>query len=91
MSTLQVDNIKCGGCAGHITRKIEAIEGVTDLSIDIPTGTVSFGAADQSVEDKVISELKRLGYPLTGTGGVIDNAKSFVSCMIGRVEGKLES
>ena len=82
-----VDNIKCGGCAATITKKVSAINNISNVEVDVDSGKVSFNCEDDSYRLDVISTLKKWGYPQTGTGTKLDNAKSFVSCMIGRIDG----
>ena len=82
-----VDNIKCGGCAATITKKVSAIENISNVKVDIESGKVSFNCVNDTSRLDVLSTLKKWGYPQSGTGSKIDNAKSFVSCMIGRIDG----
>ena len=84
-SHIFVDNIKCGGCAATITKKVSAIENISNVEVDIEAGSVSFDCVNDSCRMDVISTLKKWGYPQSGTGNKIDNAKSFVSCAIGRI------
>ncbi len=85
-SYIFVDNIKCDGCVSTIKKKVGEIENISNVEVDIESGSVSFDCANDSCRLNVISTLKRWGYPQTGTGTKIDNAKSFVSCMIGRID-----
>jgi copper chaperone CopZ len=81
-----VDNIKCDGCASTITKKVSAIENISNVEVDVESGKVSFNCADDACKLNVISTLKKWGYPQSGQGTKLDNAKSFVSCMIGRID-----
>ena len=85
---LKVENIKCGGCAGTITKKIGAIEGVTSTEVDIDAGVVKVTGEDGLLET-VTSTLLKLGYPESGTTEGIAaakaKAKSFVSCAVGKL------
>ena len=83
--TLIVDNIKCGGCSNRIEQKVAELEGVSNVAIDIDSGSVSFDSSSKDLITKVESLLKSMGYPKAGEGGTLDSAKSYVSCMIGRV------
>ena len=83
----QVQNLRCGGCATTITRGLEAaglrVRGVRpdDQAVEVddaPDALLAEGAAI----------LRRLGYPLQGEGnGLLDGARSVVSCAIGKVTG----
>ena len=84
MVSIKVDNIKCGGCAHQIEKKLRQQEKVEDVAIDVASGEIKItGQVDES---DVITVLRTMGYPLAGTGSAINTAKSFVSCMIGRVD-----
>ena len=65
--SLIVSNVMCEGCAGTITRAVSALPGVSGVTVDIPTGTVSFEAGtDRTAE--VAGTLGPLGYPQKQAG-----------------------
>ena len=39
-TTLEILNLKCGGCANSIKKGILTIEGVTEVSVDLETSKV---------------------------------------------------
>ncbi len=86
---IQVENIKCNGCATTIKNKLLDMEGVDEVSVTIEAGEVMI-EGDGSRRQAVSDELLRLGYPESGTAEGIKaaaaKAKSFVSCAIGRLE-----
>lgn len=85
---LNVDNIKCGGCAHSIVSKLSALEGVSDVSVEIEQGQVVFSSKNELI-DQVKLHLKNMGYPeagsVEGLGAAGAKAKSFVSCAIGKM------
>ena len=86
--TITVDNLKCGGCGATISKRLSALDGVTDIQIDTEAEQVSFSSAAETVE--IVREtLQGLGYPERGTASGLTNigakARSFVSCAIGKV------
>ncbi len=89
-TTLYIDNIKCGGCASTIQRKLDSMDQISDASINIEEGKISFESLNENSKVEVLSALKKLGYPERGTGTTLDNAKSYVSCMIGKIDNKLK-
>ena len=89
-TTLYIDNIKCGGCASTIQKKLDSMDQISDASINIKEGKISFESLDENAKVEVLSALKKLGYPERGTGNTLDNAKSYVSCMIGKINNKLK-
>jgi len=85
---IDVENIKCGGCASTIETRLRKLDGVTQVSVDIEQGRVSVNATDDSRE-QLVSMLLQSGYPEKGTAEGIRaataKAKSFVSCAIGKI------
>ena len=85
---ISVENIKCGGCAGTITKKVNELDGVDNTEVDIEAGVVKVDGAEELRETLVATLLKH-GYPETGTTEGIAaakaKAKSFVSCAVGRI------
>lgn len=85
---IEIDNLKCGGCANTILKGLNGIEGVSNVNIDNDTSLVSM-TAPASLRDEIAKKLSSMGYPekgsLTGFNAGLANAKSYVSCAIGRV------
>jgi len=86
---IQVENIKCGGCAATIKKKLAEDSRVGAVEVDIEQGIVTIDAAEQ--DRGLLSEmLLNMGYPESGTAeGIVAakaKAKSFVSCAIGKVD-----
>lgn len=86
--SVQVENIKCGGCEKSIVRGLQAVDGITDVRVDRATQTVS-ASGDASLRSAMVDKLRSMGYPQAGTLSGLDaglaGAKSFVSCAIGRM------
>ena len=87
MIILNVENIKCGGCANTITTKLRALEGVKEVTVDIEEGMVQIDG-EETQRDHYAESLLKMGYPevgsvegLASTGAKV---KSFVSCAIGK-------
>ena len=87
--SIQIENLKCGGCATTITHGLTAMEGVTEVLVDHEQNRVTF-SADLSKLSLVKEKLASLGYPqqgsVSGLTAGLATAKSFVSCAIGRVK-----
>ena len=81
-----VDNLKCGGCQNTILKKVSAIKGVSNVTVDTDTSEVSFEREDSINVEEVLEVLAKLGYPKEGTTNTLQKAKSYVSCMIGRID-----
>jgi len=85
---IEVENIKCSGCANTIQSKLKKIDAVTQVSVDVELGQVTVEAADDSRE-QLVETLLHSGYPEKGTAEGLKAAKakarSFVSCAIGKI------
>lgn len=83
---IQIENLKCHGCAATITRGLEKFDEVEKVSVDMDRSAVEVTFdGDESHVGTYKSKLARLGYPEKGNNNVISVAKSYVSCAIGRV------
>lgn len=86
MTTLEILNLKCGGCANSIKKGILTIEGVNEVSVDLETSKVTVNTVDEQQVLKVKEKLSSMGYPEVGDANtVLHKAKSFVSCATGRM------
>ena len=86
---VSVENIKCGGCANTIRTRLEKLDGIDSVTVDVESGRVTVDG-DEDTRQNVIERLASLGYPETGSVEGIRSAtakaKSFVSCAVGRME-----
>ena len=86
MTTLEILNLKCGGCANTIKKGILTIDGIDEVTVDIENSKVSFNAPSESVITLVKEKLSKMGYPEAGDNNtIVHKAKSFVSCATGRM------
>jgi len=82
-----IQNLKCGGCASTITRKLNEVDGIMELDVNIDDSSVSITAENDKVIDVVKDKLKSLGYPIVDEdNSILSKAKSFVSCAKGRIK-----
>ncbi|KGL62696.1 heavy-metal-associated domain-containing protein [Polaribacter sp. Hel1_85] len=83
---IQIENLKCGGCAATIKKGILALDGVNEIDIDIEKSIVSITSENDNLEE-IRLKLSKLGYPEVGDKNtVLHKAKSFVSCAVGRID-----
>jgi len=89
---IEVDNIKCGGCAGGIKAALMKDKMIDDVSVDIEEGVVKIRHKDGFNAAAVKKTLLNMGYPekgsLKGIRSGAAKAKSFVSCAIGKMAAK---
>jgi copper chaperone len=85
---LIVENLKCGGCTSTIIKQLSAIDDVEKVQVNSESDMVSFVAPVERLA-LVRQRLRTLGYPEQGSVSGLPNisakARSFVSCVIGKV------
>lgn len=89
---IEVENIRCGGCANSITKKLMEDERVQQVSIDIENQAVTLliGETDvDEIRETAVKSLFDLGYPeqgsVEGLASLKEKAKSVVSCAVGKI------
>ena len=80
-----IQNLKCGGCKKTITTELGMIEGISKVNFDEKESKVVFDAEHEDLS-AVLNRLNDLGYPpVDDDNSLYKKARSYVSCMIGRV------
>lgn len=83
--TFEVQNIRCSGCANTITKELS--KEFENVLVDVSGKKVTVDIKNSDEIEKGAMALKKLGYPLIGEeSGLIDKAKSFVSCAVGKFD-----
>ncbi len=80
-----VENIKCAGCMNTIKTALLKLKGVTAVEIFKEEDKVCVSGIAVEKE-MVLAKLSSLGYPQKGNNNLLNKAKSFVSCAVGRYE-----
>ena len=85
-TTINIENLKCHGCANTITKGLERIEEVEQVDVNVENSTVEilFSGNDDNII-KFKNKLYNLGYPEKGNNNIVSTAKSYVSCAVGRI------
>lgn len=85
---IEIDNLKCGGCEASILKGLKAIDGVSNVRVNHAIDTVEVDAPE-TLRTKITEQLRHMGYlekgSISGISAGLANAKSYVSCAIGRV------
>jgi copper chaperone len=63
--TYTVTGMTCGHCASSVSEEVGAITGVTDVAVDVPTGTVTVTSEADLGVDQVRAAVEEAGYQLT--------------------------
>ena len=89
----KVENVKCEGCASTLKSKLKEQFGEIEVDLQKMPREIHVDTEDDSV-DKLRVSLRNLGYPMSDEElNFVDNttskAKSFVSCVIGKVDNAI--
>ncbi|MDP5078070.1 MAG: heavy-metal-associated domain-containing protein [Nonlabens sp.] len=84
-ATITVQNLKCGGCAATIIKRLNDQGGISHVEVTPVDSVVQFNY--DTLNDLAIAEnsLIDLGYPTAGSENKLKNkAMSFISCASGK-------
>lgn len=81
--TIEVENIKCGGCMNSIKTSLQKIETGINVTIDKATDTITINS--DAERELLVAKLSKLGYPEKGNNTLLHKGKSFVSCAVGNM------
>ncbi|MCF7568499.1 heavy-metal-associated domain-containing protein [Sabulilitoribacter arenilitoris] len=85
-TTLQIQNLKCVGCANTIINRLSELNCLTEINVDNIYDSVSFNYETTENLKEVKTLLAKLGYPIAGEKNALTTkVKSFVSCAVGRL------
>ena len=85
-TTLNIQNLKCHGCANTIVIQLSKLNGISDVTVDNEIDAVSFNYSSNTELELATKKLSDLGYPINGEANSLPKkAKSFVSCAVGRI------
>ncbi|RXK07921.1 heavy-metal-associated domain-containing protein [Halarcobacter bivalviorum] len=86
--TVEVHNVKCGGCANTLIKGLKEEFGEIEVNLDVHPRQITLDINDEKMQELKL-KLRSLGYPLTtdelsGFEKAATTAKSFVSCAVGK-------
>jgi copper chaperone CopZ len=61
-----VTGMTCGHCASSVTEEITKIDGVQNVTVDLPTGRVTITSTTPPALDDVRAAVTEAGYELAG-------------------------
>lgn len=85
-TSLEIQNLKCGGCGTTITGKLTALKDVGGLVVNLDERTVSFDHSAVATVADVKRVLTKLGYPPEDEKNTFRRkTRSYISCMAGKI------
>lgn len=70
MATERTDTVSgmtCGGCANKATDHVEQIDGVSDVSVDIPNGRLPVNSTSTVTDEAVHAAIEQAGYTIAAS------------------------
>lgn len=62
--TYTVEGMTCGHCAQAVTREVSAVDGITDVAVDVSQGTVTVAGA--ASDEAIAAAVAEAGYVFAG-------------------------
>ena len=91
MKTIEILNLKCGGCVNTVKKGLLYVDVIDEVEVDLENSKVMIPTEDEQVLIEVKKKLSKMGYPEIGDANTImHKAKSFVSCASGRLTSETE-
>ena len=85
-ASVLIQNLKCGGCAHTINTKLEDINGISNVIVNVETSTVHFNYLSKEELMIAKNKLNSLGYPIEGnSNSIATKTKSYISCATGKL------
>ncbi|HZN77824.1 MAG TPA: heavy-metal-associated domain-containing protein [Micromonosporaceae bacterium] len=66
MSTYTVKGMTCGHCVSAVSQEVGGLPGVSEVAVDLPTGTVTVTSAGPLDASVVRAAVEEAGYELVG-------------------------
>ncbi len=83
---VHIQNLKCGGCITTITKKLNSLDDVSEVVVEVEDNSVTFEYSEEHTLDVVKKTLADIGYPEDGEANTLTTkAKSYVSCAFGKI------
>lgn len=80
---IEIENLKCGGCASSIKSALRKIDGVQGIEVQLENGSISVeGDVDRQI---LLEALNSIGYPEKGHNTIGRQVLSYVSCASGKL------
>jgi len=62
MTTIKVKGMRCGHCVASVTKALEALDGATNVRVDLATGAASFDEVRPVEKAQVRAAIEAIGF-----------------------------
>lgn len=86
---LSVQSMTCASCVGRVDRALAALDGLTEVSVNLATETASFKADSAAQVSAAAASLAELGYPARSSRVTLNISAMSCASYVGRVDKAL--
>lgn len=83
---LNVEGMSCASCVGRVEKALAAVDGVSDVSVNLAAETAQFASDDPASLTKAAQALDELGYPARKSKVTLNIASMSCASCVGRVD-----
>jgi copper chaperone len=62
MITIKINGMKCQHCVSSVTKALENIDGVSDVSVNLETGEASYSGDESVSPERVKDAINKIGF-----------------------------
>ncbi|HSH13743.1 MAG TPA: cation transporter [Desulfurivibrionaceae bacterium] len=62
MTTVKIKGMRCGHCVGSVTKALEAIDGITNVKVDLAKGEAAYEESKPVAIDKIRGAIDAIGF-----------------------------
>ncbi|TRD15599.1 heavy metal translocating P-type ATPase [Palleronia caenipelagi] len=88
-TTLNIEGMTCASCVGRVEKALSAVDGITDVAVNMATETAQFTADKPAVLAEAAQILETLGYPARTSKVTLNIASMSCASCVGRVDKAL--
>ncbi|MDA7429362.1 heavy metal translocating P-type ATPase [Primorskyibacter aestuariivivens] len=87
--TLSIEGMSCASCVGRVDKALAALEGVSDVAVNLASETAQVKLTDPHILSDVVKTLDKLGYPARLGHVTLTVASMSCASCVGRVDKAL--
>jgi len=62
MTTIKINGMKCQHCVSSVTKALESIEGVSDVSVNLETSEAAYSADSSVSTERIKGAISKIGF-----------------------------
>ncbi len=66
MATVKIQGMRCGHCAGSVTKALSDIDGITNVQIDLAKGEATYTPTKEVAMETIKKAIAAIGFEVVG-------------------------